>query len=50
MLNGEEGNRMITYNVLQRKIWDKAIRYANPPIIHNDRIYTNGRRLLSSNL
>ncbi len=43
MLNGEEGNRMITYNVLtKKKIWDKAIRYANPPIIHNDRIYTNG--------
>jgi len=25
-----------------KKIWDKNIRYANPPIIHNDRIYTNG--------
>ena len=43
MLNGEEGNRMITYNILtKKKIWDKAIRYANPPIIHNDKIYTNG--------
>ena len=43
MLNGEEGNRMITYNInTKEKIWDKAIRYANPPIIHNDKIYTNG--------
>ena len=43
MLNGEEGNRMITYNILTKeKIWDKAVRYANPPIIHNDKIYTNG--------
>jgi hypothetical protein len=34
---------MITYNILtKKKIWDKAIRYANPPIIHNDKIYTNG--------
>jgi outer membrane protein assembly factor BamB len=43
MLNGEEGNRIIAYKVVTReKIWDKAIRYANPPIIHNDKIYTNG--------
>lgn len=43
MLNGEEGNRMIAYNAFtMEKIWDKNIRYANPPIIHNDRIYTNG--------
>jgi outer membrane protein assembly factor BamB len=43
MLNGEEGNRMIAYNaVTMEKNWDKNIRYANPPIIHNDRIYTNG--------
>ncbi len=43
MLNGEEGNRMIAYNVVTKeKIWDKAVRYANPPIIHNDKIYTNG--------
>jgi len=43
MLNGEDGSRMITYNVLTKeKLWDKAIRYANPPIIHNDKIYTNG--------
>lgn len=43
MLHGEEGVRMITYNVLTKeKIWDKAIQYSNPPIIHNDKIYTNG--------
>jgi hypothetical protein len=43
MLNGEEGNRMIAYNIdTKEKIWDKAIKYANPPIIHNDKIYTNG--------
>ncbi len=43
MLNGEEGNRMITYNILTgEKIWDKPLRYANPPIIHNDKIYNNG--------
>ena len=43
MLNGEEGKRMIAYNVVTKeKIWDKAINYANPPIIHSDKIYTNG--------
>ena len=43
MLNGEEGKRMIAYNIgTKEKIWDKAIKYANPPIIHNDKIYTNG--------
>lgn len=50
MLTGEAGNRMITYNIhTKEKIWDKAMRYANPPIIHNDNIYTNGEgfRLLT---
>ena len=43
MLNGEEGNRMIAYNaVTKEKIWDKAVKYGNPPIIHNDKIYTSG--------
>ena len=43
MLHGEEGNRMITYNVKTKgKIWDKAMLYANPPIIHTDKIYTEG--------
>lgn len=43
MLNGEEGSRMIAYNVVTgEKIWDRALQYANPPIIHNDKIYTNG--------
>jgi len=43
MLTGEEGNRMIVYNVPERKkVWDKQIKYANPPILHGDKIYTNG--------
>lgn len=43
MLNGEEGNRMIVYNIATKgKIWDRSIKYANPPIIHNDKIYING--------
>jgi len=43
MLHGEEGRRMITYSILTKeKIWDKAITYGNPPIIHNDKIFTNG--------
>jgi outer membrane protein assembly factor BamB len=43
MLNGEEGERMIVYNVDSRKIvWDKRMRYTNPPIISGDKIFTNG--------
>jgi len=43
MLHGEEGRRMIAYNtVTKEKIWDKAMTYGNPPIIHNDKIYANG--------
>ena len=43
MLNGEEGRRMIAFDTGTReKIWDREFRYANPPIIHHDRIYTNG--------
>jgi hypothetical protein len=34
---------MIVYNILSReKVWDKAVRYSNPPIIHNEKIYTEG--------
>ena len=50
MLNGEEGKRMIVYNALTlEKIWDREIKYGNPPIIHNDKIFTNGEgfRLLT---
>ncbi len=44
MLHGEVGIRMITYDVrTKNKIWDKAMRYTNPPIIHNDKIYTEGQ-------
>ncbi|GAB1452197.1 hypothetical protein MASR2M47_22530 [Draconibacterium sp.] len=43
MLHGEAGERMIAYNTATKDVkWDKAITYANPPIIHNDKIYTNG--------
>jgi len=43
MLNGEEGNRMIVYNTVTReKVWDKPIKYGNPPIIAGDKIYTSG--------
>ena len=43
MLHGEDGNRMIVYKTGTKEIvWDKAISYLNPPIIANDKIYTNG--------
>ena len=43
MLNGEKGNRMITYKVFTgEKIWDKPLQYENPPIIHNNKIYNDG--------
>jgi hypothetical protein len=43
MLIGEEGNRMIVYRAeTGEKLWDKPLKYANPPILHGDRIYTNG--------
>jgi outer membrane protein assembly factor BamB len=42
MLNGEVGNRMIVYKTETKEIvWDKPIKYSNPPIISNDKIYTN---------
>ena len=43
MLHGELGTRMIAHDVsAKQKVWDKEIKYSNPPIIHNDKIYTNG--------
>ena len=43
MLHGEDGNRMIVYKTGTKEVvWDKAISYLNPPIIANDKIYTNG--------
>ncbi|TFG43585.1 MAG: hypothetical protein E4H43_01510, partial [Bacteroidia bacterium] len=43
MLQGEEGRRMIAYNTGTKEIlWDKPMTYGNPPIIHNDKIYSNG--------
>lgn len=43
MLLGEDGKRMIVYNAATgEKIWDKSFTYRNPPILHDDVIYTNG--------
>lgn len=43
MLNGESGRRMKTYNIDTKEIlWDKGLAYNNPPIISNDKIYTEG--------
>lgn len=43
MLNGEEGERMIVYKVDTREIlWDKTMKYSNPPIISGENIFTNG--------
>ena len=43
MLNGEKGERMMVYNVATKEmLWDKKMKYTNPPIISGDRIYTNG--------
>jgi hypothetical protein len=43
MLTGEDGNRMIVYKTPTKEIlWDKAVTYSNPPIISDDKIYTNG--------
>jgi outer membrane protein assembly factor BamB len=43
MLTGEDGRRMIVYKTLTKeKLWDKEIIYSNPPIISDDKIYTNG--------
>ncbi len=43
MLTGEEGERMIVYNIKSKEmLWDKQIDYANPPIISGEKIYTNG--------
>ena len=43
MLTGEDGKRMIVYKIQTKEIlWDKAVSYSNPPIISNDKIFTNG--------
>ncbi|HUX94720.1 MAG TPA: PQQ-binding-like beta-propeller repeat protein [Bacteroidales bacterium] len=43
MLTGENGNRMIVYDITtMEKVWDKPVKYANPPILHGDKIYTEG--------
>lgn len=43
MLNGEEGKRMIIYKAATGEVvWDRELKYANPPIISGDKIYTNG--------
>ncbi|HEX2976520.1 MAG TPA: malectin domain-containing carbohydrate-binding protein, partial [Bacteroidales bacterium] len=43
MLNGESGKRMKVYKVdTHQVLWDKSMSYNNPPIISNDKIYTEG--------
>jgi len=43
MLTGEEGKRIIVYEIGSGKIlWDKPIFYTNPPIISGEKIYTEG--------
>ncbi len=43
MLSGEDGKRMIVYDVLTGDtLWDKPVNYFNPPIISGDKIYTDG--------
>jgi hypothetical protein len=43
MLSGEDGERMIVYNILTKDpLWDKPVTYFNPPIISGDKIYTEG--------
>jgi len=43
MLSGEDGERMIVYNIDTREpLWDKPITYFNPPILSGDKIYTVG--------
>ena len=47
MLNGEEGQRMIVYKTVDHQVlWDKNIEYSNPPIISNDKIFTEGEGFL----
>ncbi len=39
MISGEEGTRMIVYEAGTGKVlWDREVTYANPPIIHGERI------------
>ena len=39
MISGEEGTRMIVYEAGTGKVlWDREMTYANPPIIHGERI------------
>jgi hypothetical protein len=43
MLNGESGKRMKVYRTDTKEVlWDKGLSYNNPPIIANDKIYTEG--------
>ncbi|HLP71878.1 MAG TPA: PQQ-binding-like beta-propeller repeat protein, partial [Bacteroidales bacterium] len=43
MLNGESGKRMRVYKTGTKEVlWDKNVNYNNPPIIANDKIYSEG--------
>lgn len=42
MLSGEDGKRMIVYNATTGvKIWNKKIKYKNPPILYHNQIITD---------
>ena len=44
MLRGEEGNRMVTYKGLDGTVlWDKKEKYNTFPILHGDKIITEGK-------
>ena len=42
MVRDEDGERMIVYNAeTGEMMWDRAIEYANPPILHHEKIITD---------
>lgn len=44
MISGEEGTRMTVHDARTGEvIWDRDLKYANPPIIHGDRIIVENR-------
>ena len=44
MIAGEEGTRMTVHDARTGEvIWDRELKYANPPIIHGDRIIVENR-------
>lgn len=46
MIAGEDGSRMIVHRVRDGSVlWDKAIDYGEPPILHGSRIIAGGRMI-----